>query len=292
MKKAGFIIAAVFLIYACSNNERGDNYTSDMQTSDENSSSENELTIYSIPSPIMVAQALKLYGVNFNKEAIEPTGKKSEEYISVYSKAMNLGVSIADLGYVSAFNQTQLSINFVQRIDNLLTELGIQNRESIFAMERFKQNIAVPDSIDNMIIEFQNKLDGYYVDEEANDVALLSVFGIYVEGLYLVLESYNEVIDRKMISGRTSMVNGFKNLLMQQDVYIDNIGTLLEPYRKEESKEIFSNIDRIKVQFKALKITYDVDEKTNKIININYKKDEVPKLKALIKEVRKYIINA
>ncbi|MFH2094346.1 MAG: hypothetical protein ABIJ16_01500 [Bacteroidota bacterium] len=283
-------LAAIFM-FSCSGNENKETDADDMQVIDDLSASSDELTVYSIPSPILVAQAMKMYEVDFNKEAIEPTGKSSDEFISIHSKAMNLGVSIVDLGYTSAFGQTQLSINYMQRIDNLLTELNIQNRESIFAMERFRENLANPDSIDKLIIEFQNKLDKYYVDEQADDVALLMVFGIYVEGLYLVLDSYNEIIDRKVTGGMT-VSEGFKNLLMQQGIYADNIGTLLEPYKKEESKTIFEYIEKIKDQFRALDITYDIDDKTKKIRNINYKRDEIPNLKSLIKEVREYIITA
>ncbi|MBA3706179.1 MAG: hypothetical protein H0W84_09860, partial [Bacteroidetes bacterium] len=62
--------------------------------------------IFSIPSPIQTAFLIKNSGAAYSKDILN-AANKSAQYATNFSKALNLGIYGADLGYVTIYDQTQ-----------------------------------------------------------------------------------------------------------------------------------------------------------------------------------------
>lgn len=288
-----FVIITIILLvlFACKSENTKDDIRDEEIPVPEQQSNPNELTIYTIPSPVLVSNTLKLFNIEFNNELLNIPERNPNQMISNYSKALNLGKCIVDLAYTSVFNQTQHSIIYLNNIEKLLDDLNISNHETIFAIEKFKSNLSNPDSLSQMIVDFQNKLNDYYYDEGNDELSLLVVSGIYIEGLYIAL-NYHEDIIRNHFNDHLSQANGFKNLIFQQKIYLESLSDLMSSIQDESNKQLIDYYQKLAEQFDKMEFDYTLNIETNKIEKITYKRSEIDHLKDLVQEIRNYIINA
>lgn len=286
LKLSIFLILLAFV--SCNNSTEVDINTLEIDE-DENERSGDDLSIYTIPTPVLISNIMQLYKIDYNPEILESNISVEREQFSSLAMALNLGINLVDLSYSSTFEQTQYSIKYLNYIDKLLSEMNIRNYETMFAFDRFRQNISDNDSLSAMLIEFQEKLNGYYSTEKSDDISLFIIGGIYIEGLYISLNYHDKVIGNDFNKNFASAA-GYKNLILQQKAYLENIDELLSEYKKEDNNRLLGYYDELKAQFEKLDIQYTTNEKTNKIENITYNRAEMQNLKNITDTIRTYIM--
>lgn len=286
LKLSIFLILLAFV--SCNNSTEVDINTLEIEE-DENERSGDDLSIYTIPTPVLISNIMQLYKIDYNPEILESNISVEREQFSSLAMALNLGINLVDLSYSSTFEQTQYSIKYLNYIDKLLSEMNIRNYETMFAFDRFRQNISDNDSLSAMLIEFQEKLNGYYSTEKSDDISLFIIGGIYIEGLYISLNYHDKVIGNDFNKNFASAA-GYKNLILQQKAYLENIDELLSEYKKEDNNRLLGYYDELKAQFEKLDIQYTTNEKTNKIENITYNRAEMQNLKNITDTIRTYIM--
>ena len=102
--------------------------------------------LFSIPSPIQTALLIQKSGIDYNKNVLSASNKVNT-FPTDYSRALNLGVFGADLGYVSLYNQTQDALGYLAAIKQLSDKLGLTAAFDAGTMERIKNNITNKDSM-------------------------------------------------------------------------------------------------------------------------------------------------
>ncbi|MCK6648467.1 MAG: hypothetical protein L6Q66_02320, partial [Bacteroidia bacterium] len=102
--------------------------------------------IFSIPSPIQTAFLIKNSGATYSKEVLNPANKSSQ-YSTNFSKALNLGIYGADLGYVTIYDQTQDAIGYLNAAKKLADELGVSGAFDAQTIDRFQKNLGNKDSM-------------------------------------------------------------------------------------------------------------------------------------------------
>ena len=80
--------------------------------------------LFSVPSPIQTAMLIQKSGVAYDKSILN-VSNKANTYTSDFSRALNLGIYGADLGYVSMYNQTQDAIGYLAAVKQLADKLGV-----------------------------------------------------------------------------------------------------------------------------------------------------------------------
>lgn len=286
LKLSIFLILLAFV--SCNNSTEVDINTLEIEE-DENERSGDDLSIYTIPTPVLISNIMQLYEIDYDPEILESNISIEREQFSSLAMAFNLGINLVDLSYSSTFEQTQYSIKYLNYIDKLLSEMNIRNYETMFAFDRFRQNISDNDSLSAMLIEFQEKLNGYYSTEKSDDISLFIIGGIYIEGLYISLNYHDKVIGNDF-NKNFAQAAGYKNLILQQKAYLENIDELLSEYKKEDNNRLLGYYDELKAQFEKLDIQYTTNEKTNKIENITYNRAEMQNLKNITDTIRTYIM--
>ncbi len=286
------LATVIFILVSCENTDNTTDINENIADTDSvQNNTGNELSIYTIPTPVLISNILKLYDIKYDPEILESNKSVEREQFSSLSLSLNLGLNLVDLSYSTIFEQTQYSIKYLNYIDNVLAKMNVRNHETIFVLDRFRKNMSEPDSLSAMLIDFQNKLNEYYVTEQDNDIPLFIISGIYIEGLYISLHYHNQLTENNKFYNKHMQAEGYKNLILQQKAYLDNIDELLSKYKKEENSKLFDYYKQLKKQFEQLNITYSTNEKTNKIININYNRAEIKNLKNLTGEIREFIMN-
>ncbi len=74
--------------------------------------------LFSIPSPLQTAMLIQKTGSAYDKSILN-TKENMNQYATDFSKALNLGIYGADLGYVNMYSKTQDAISYLAAVKKL-----------------------------------------------------------------------------------------------------------------------------------------------------------------------------
>jgi len=287
------IIAAAFaliFVLACTEEpKRADK--SDQEVEEKKNSNLFEISgkVFSIPSPIQTAFLLKEVGTNYSSELLNPTTNVTS-YVTTSSKALNLGIYGADLGYATIYDQTQDAISYMAVTKRMTTELGIANLFDEKMLSRFEENLGNMDSLLSLVSDAFKTADQYLKNNKQNDLSVLILAGGWVETLHYATTLANSNGDQVI-----------KNRIGEQKITIKNLINLLLPYQENpevstilnqlnELKDIYNGID-FSYSFKAP--TTDEENKTTTInseSNVTMSAEQLSDITTKIADIRNSII--
>jgi hypothetical protein len=144
--------------------------------------------IFSIPSPVQTAFLIKDVGVPFNSDYVNPA-ENVANYSSNFSKALNLGVYGADLGYLTIYEQTDGALKYLKSVRGLSKELGLEGAFDEKLAERFSSNIGNQDSMLVFVSDAYRNSDKYLKDNDKNHIAALVLAGGWIESMYIAADA-------------------------------------------------------------------------------------------------------
>ncbi len=199
------LLASFFLlsITACKNRP-GNAGTSTVPDTEEDYDSKDEvikeISEYPLPSSFEVTKLLVEAGASYILNLCNPVDNVNR-YISLKSKALNLGVYGADLSYAATYNQTQETMQYLDVSRELLTDLEIEagfNEDMVTSIERNLDNV---DSLIIIISDSFVRTYNYLASNEQDDMSILVMAGSWIEALYittqisLISKDNSEIID-------------------------------------------------------------------------------------------------
>jgi hypothetical protein len=203
--------------------------------------------IFSIPSPIQTALLIKNTGTAYSKAILNPASKTAQ-YSTTFSKALNLGIYGADLGYVTMYDQSQDAIGYLNSANRLADDLGVSGAFDASTIDRFSKNLGNKDSMLVLVSVAYRSSDAYLKNNDRKDVSGLVLAGGWLESLYFATNLYstkqNEDIKRRIAEQKSSL-NSLLELLNQfrsQSEYtefIDGLADLATVYEGVEFKYTF-----------------------------------------------------
>lgn len=289
MKTIYFILLFTICFVGC--NSESENQVDEQTGSDKNQIlGPNEAFLYSVPAPTMVSYILKTYGNNIYESKLLDDTKSIEPQVGISSgQTLNLGIFIIDFNYCYTFDQKQLSLVYLSKMERIMNNLNMQSPEIHFALIRLRENINNNDSVKAIINDYQAKLGNYYIDEDMEQLGLYVLSGMYFEGLYLTLGSYKNIAKSKQSINLHD--DRFAQLLLQEETQLNNLLELWKDKNDPESAKIIDKFTTLKTSFDVLKISYAIHPKTSKIVRINFDRSKIDKMKTDLEEIRKQIIN-
>ncbi len=141
---------------------------------------------YALPSPVETAFLLKSSGAVYDEELLSKT-ENSGNYLTTKSKALNLGIYITDLSYVSFFDQTQESIRYMATVRELAESMGVMDAFDNRTVERLEANLNNRDVVMDIISESYMRSSAFLSENRRDAIAAMVFTGGWVEGLYLAL---------------------------------------------------------------------------------------------------------
>lgn len=282
-------IALVFSLFllACSGSESDsiDNNIENTLTSKYNT---NELTVYSVPSPAFVSSVLKNVGIQYSDKLLDET-KNSEANFGVSSKKfMNLGIYIVDFNYAYLFDQQPTAYVFIDKIDNLLKDLQLNNPKLNRIMADFKENKDLKDSVRVYVNEIQEEVNNYLIGSNAEANGLYLLTGMYIEGLYLTLSTFPNV--SPTIKSQYKSSREINQLLLQHQVQLDNIISLFENMSENRADDFLRDLGKLKYELEKLKISYHINKTSGQIEKVNFDRSKMKNLYKVITDLRTEII--
>ena len=201
-----------------------------------------ESIIRASPTLAETGEIFARVGTSFKREYLNDINNV-EKYNTLRAQGINLGIYLADLGYITSFEQSQEVIFYMNCAQKLAEGIGVSNVFDEKTVERMEMNMQLKDSIIALISELYWKTDGFLKELNRENISALIICGGWIEGMHigskLLEEGYrDEVIYRK--------------ILLQQN-NLKKILSLLETFHDEPNVEMFrERLSEISADFDAI----------------------------------------
>lgn len=123
-------------------------------------------------------------GNDYDTDLLNPLGKV-KQCVSLKSKGLNLGAYLADLGYISSFEQTQEVIFYMSSARKLAEGIGVVDVYDDETAERLEVNISDQDSVVVMLTDLYWKTDAFLVELGRENISTLMIASGWVEAMYI-----------------------------------------------------------------------------------------------------------
>lgn len=245
--------------------------------------------LFSVPSPVQTAMLIQKTGVSYDKSILS-TSNKVNTFSTDYSRALNLGIYGADLGYVSLYNQTQDALGYLASIKQLSDNLGISAAFDVATMERIKNNITNKDSMMVLVGIAYRGSDAYLKNNQRTDISSLILTGGWIEGMHFSLSAHkvkpNDAIRFRIAEQKQALGSIVKILKGYNTPEITGLAQQLEDlYKVYESVQFkYTFVEPVTDTLK--KITY-INSTTEVIIT----DDQLKQINDKLGAIRNQIVN-
>jgi hypothetical protein len=245
MKKLLVLLIGTIFIVSCNCN-RGGNKTNGEFGEEDSSSVENALPladnamdnlVQNISSPVEMANLIKSLGVPYAQKYLAST-KNVSSYNTAYSKAFNIGIFSANLGYLNMYSKTSSVLQYITAIKELADGINVGQFFDFSTLKRLATNNENIDSLKYIAMHSFNVMDNYLKKNNRSNLSALMVSGVYVESLYLVTQIYKEKKNEKLADYIGEQKKIFSELLLilknyEKDPYFASLIAELETIKKE-----------------------------------------------------------
>ncbi len=286
------MLAVLIATHSCKSDRSGSEYT-DEESKDTSAFMQLEREIkyvyYRFPSPDEMFRFIDSTGLQFDNTILLPV-ENANKYLDSRSQAVNLGIYVADLAYITLFQRYKESMDYLQVIYSLSEKIRISaafDNDLIIRIERNIQNI---DSLRIISDKALTDLTNYLVrNDKENTFAIISMGG-FIEALYLSLNLVNDydpenitirrIIDQKIV---------LDNLLQYSNEYTNDTHLVTIIKIVNPLAEFFNNIKVLETKTQVTKT------KDGRLIigggkQFKITKDEFDELKQLVTDIRNKLI--
>jgi hypothetical protein len=219
--------------------------------------------LFSVPSPIQTALLIKELDIPFNEKLLNPNENISN-YSKMNSKALNLGVYGADLGYVTLYDQNAKTISYLSTVESLAKDLGISGAFDKTFLERFEANSDNEDSMLVILTDAFRKGDNFLKENDRKNTSALILTGGWLESMHFATKLYEESKENKILMR-----------IGEQKQSLETIIELLEKYNGDgasddiiaDFKDLNKSFQKISVSYEYVEPVTDVDNKVTTIKN-------------------------
>jgi len=295
IRKFSLILTPFLLLLAsCGNDDGKTTNPEDIQEDTTKVVSSGVLNIggelFSIPSPLQTAMLIQKTGSMYDKGILN-TKENMNQYATDFSKALNLGIYGADLGYVSMYNKTQDAISYLSAVKKLSDDLGLSGAFDTQTMERFQKNISNKDSMMVLVGMAYRAGDAFLKNNKRNDISGLILTGGWIESLNFAVAvnktKENEDVKRRIADQKQALSSIIK-LLGQYEAQTEFTGLVTE------LKELAKVYDTLEFKYVYEMPETDVAAKVTTInshTDVIISKEQIDKIAEKIESIRKKIVN-
>ncbi len=248
--------------------------------------------IDNLSSPVEMAALLKSSGVPFSQKMLASTDR-IDDLNTNFKQALNLGVYGCDLGYLNMYEKTGSVLNNMTAIKTLANELRIGQFFDFSTIKRLAVNNENLDSLMYISVSSFNSMDQYLRESNRSNISSLIVTGMWVEGMFLASQVAKEAPKKQIVD----RIGG-------QKLVLNDLILVLKNYKSDPNfVKLIEAVEKIKKQYKAVKITYEMGEPESKEVdgmlviiqndkqNIEVSDETLNNIVTTIEEVRSMIIN-
>lgn len=246
--------------------------------------------LFSVPSPIQTALLVQKSGVSYDKAILNP-GNKNGQYVSDFSKSLNLGIYGADLGYVSMYNQTQDALGYLGAVKQIADKLGVSAAFDQQTMKRINDNISNKDSMLVLVGIAYRASDAYLKTNKRTEISSLILTGGWIESMHFCINAYNK-----------KPTDEIKYRLAEQKQALSSITDLIRSHNMPDAADLIKDLETLSKIYEGVTMKYTYVEPTtdeakkityiNSTTEISVSKEQLDAIAKQITAMREKIINA
>lgn len=299
MKSYYYTILISLVLVACGGNSKPDltevenTLATEEPTFPKISTDNIESILSSIPHPLELAVHIQETGIEYNASYLNSTDNY-DNYTTSNSKALNLGIYGADLGYTNIYHQIQDGLNYLNVVSKLSDDLNIGQFLDIKVLMRLTDNATNLDSL--LLITNQNfdNINNHFVKHNNASLSTLLLTGGWLEALHITNQVTLTQMDNKELRERIG----------EQKIVLDNILQLLTVYSTHDQQiaDLLIDMNRLRAAYEKVNIIYVYQESTSKIVDgvleiesnstseVEITDEDIVTISAIVEEVRNKII--
>lgn len=242
-------VSAALLLGSCGTNEAPASTTPDTDSTEVHNDHVVRVggRLFSVPSPIASALAVRDAGLAYQREALlaldagaSLTGRTEQ--------AIAMGMYGADLAYATAHQDGQRTLATLQSIERLSANLELSNAFDKALLDRFKNNLSNEDSLLRFSGAAFRAADEYLKINEREDVSTLILAGGWLEALHLSLSD-----------PRAATSNNIVARVGEQGHTLNGLIGLLESSTDEPTVKLRNGLVDLQTEFKDIEIKYNFE---------------------------------
>jgi hypothetical protein len=285
------MVLAMGLLNGCGNQKEEEEKDDMIETPDTVKSTVLNVAgeLFSVPSPIQTAFLIQKSGIGYDKSWLSASNKVNI-FSTEVSRALNLGIYGADLGYVSLNGQTQDALGYLAAIKQLTDKLGISSAFDQATMERFKNNITNKDSMMGLVGTAYRQSDAYLKDNKRTDISSLILAGGWIESMHF-----------SVMALKSKPNNQIRYRIAEQKLALNSIIKILKGISTPEVAELSGKLSELAQVYEKIQFRYNFAEpKTDTIKKITYinsttevdvTEEQVLQISEKVTEIRNKIVN-
>ncbi len=299
MKKLIYSIV-VILVLACGNSHQ-EPRSIDVFTDEETPLEEEERIVstrilkelknaskvaYALPSPVEMADILHKTKAVYDVEILNNPNAISN-YVTDYTRALNLGVYFADLSFTSMFDYPQEAMKFMGSAQAMSDELNIQGVFTEEVMMRLEENMSNKDSLIDIVSSTYVDTDLYLQDNERPIIAKAILAGAWLEGLYIAVNLETD-------SNQSSLI---WEKIGEQKSALSNLVKMLEDCNDTQFDYLIAELNKLVNIFDEVKLNYQTTIKKsqkNKLVEtlkVDISQELFKQIQAKTTDIRNDIID-
>ncbi len=222
------MLAAVMIVtmaFATSCKNRGEGKKQNEIPAQEQQTIEEgiEKNVYPLPTSAEVIKKLSDLDLGYIIGLSNPPAN-AKNYVSSYSRSVNMGIYGADLSYATLYNVQQDVIDNLSAMRTLINDLNLSKIYDESLYETIKTQFDNRDTLVQILTDAYTKTYSYMVEGGQENIAILMVGGAWVEGVYLTAS----------VSETGNHVTGFESLMLDQKKSFEIFEELAKPYAEDE----------------------------------------------------------
>jgi hypothetical protein len=243
--KSVIILSGIFLVaVSCRQAGRSEQVTTDQEMVQKSEIDEDLKEIVNpLPEPFEVYSMLEDIGASYLGKVLNPVDH-ADRYFSQKSKAVNIGVYAADLGYAATYNKQDDIKTISKTLKSLVDDLGISVDYSMLQDETAKAARIDKDTLIAVISDVYYDTYSFLYKESTPELSALMAAGAWTEGVFIATH----------ISDDTFNNTDIVEIIYDQSKSLGSLIEYLEKFSKDEMVLSLTN------DFKKLKEQYDATE--------------------------------
>ncbi len=246
--------------------------------------------LFSVPSPIQTALLIQKSGIPYDKAILNPSNKVNV-FSTDYSRALNLGIYGADLGYVSLYNQNQDALGYLAAVKQLADKLGISAAFDASMMERIQKNVTNKDSMMVLVGIAYRASDAYLKNNQRHDVSSLVLTGGWIESMHFSISAY-----------KAKPTTDVKYRIAEQKLALNSLIKILGSNANKDVTDLTAQFADLSKVYDGISFKYNFVEPTidtlrkvtmiNSTTEVTITDEQINQISEKIKEIRNKIVNA
>lgn len=291
------LFSSALLLTSCANSDE-EFMESNSTANEESDISDIEVSdelmddlMQSITSPVEMANLIRTTGGEFNSTIMSETDNM-DRFATSHDKAINMGVFVADLGYVNIYEKTIYAVEYLNSIKSLADDLMVGQ---FFDYETLKSLSANSQNIDSLLYistNSFNEMDLFLRSQKRSELSILIITGAWLEGLYISSQLAK--------SGDNPDLN---ERIGEQKINLENIVNSIDAF---SSKKYFSDlagqIQKLSKIYEGVTISYiegepemvEVDGQLMVVDNsqsiVEITSDQVQEIASVVSDLRNFIV--